>query len=145
MIEHHTHFPPIPKNAIFVFGSNLAGRHGKGAALEAKNLYGAVYGVGIGLRGRSYAIPTKDEHLNTLPLERIQSYITHFLNFARANPQLRFAVTPIGCGLAGYKPHQIAPMFAAASNNVTLPQGWDRYQKLENPRLQTPHSEHEPE
>ncbi len=87
---------------IFVFGSNLAGRHGKGAALHARQFYGARNGVGVGFVGRSYAIPTKDERIRTLPLNRIRPYVDAFLAFARDNPELEFNVTRIGCGLAGY-------------------------------------------
>lgn len=108
---------------IFVFGSNLAGRHGKGAALDARNKHGAVYGQGVGMQGNSYAIPTKDENLRTLPLSVISGYVNQFLQFAMMNPHQEFQVTPIGCGLAGYKPSQIAPMFhrALQMNNVHLP------------------------
>ncbi len=106
---------------IFVFGSNLAGRHGKGAALEAKRKYGAIYGQGVGLQGRSYAIPTKDAQLKTLPLEKIKPYVEQFLQFAKDNPQHNFWVTSIGCGLAGYHPLDIAWMFRGASRNVELP------------------------
>lgn len=106
---------------IFVFGSNLAGRHGKGAALEAKRKHGAIYGQGVGLQGRSYAIPTKDAQLKTLPLEKIKPYVEQFLQFAKDHPQHVFWVTPIGCGLAGYHPLDIAWMFRGASGNVDLP------------------------
>ncbi|MBS3912738.1 MAG: hypothetical protein KGZ70_13105 [Hydrogenophaga sp.] len=109
---------------IFVFGSNLAGRHGKGAALHARQTYGAKYGVGVGPTGRAYAIPTKDEQIRTLPLECIAPYVTDFLAYARDNPHLEFAVTRIGCGLAGYMDVQIAPMFKAAPENCHLPDGW---------------------
>lgn len=107
---------------IFVFGSNLAGRHGKGAAKFALDFYGAKYGQGVGLQGSSYAIPTKDESIQTLPLERISQYVMQFLDFAEENPNLKFWVTPIGCGLAGYTPKQIAPMFRSPPSNVELPQ-----------------------
>ena len=108
---------------IFVFGSNLAGRHGKGASLDARKKHGAVYGQGVGLQGNSYAIPTKDETLKTLPLNVIRGYVNQFLSFAMMNPHLQFQVTPVGCGLAGYKPNQIAPMFRGALqlNHVKLP------------------------
>ena len=109
---------------IFVFGSNLAGRHGKGAALCARNSHGAEYGVGVGRTGNAYAIPTKDERIRTLPLERIAPYISDFLTYARANPNLKFEVTRIGCGLAGYTDAQIAPMFAGTPENCQLPEGW---------------------
>lgn len=110
--------------SIFVFGSNLAGRHGKGAALDAKNEHGAVYGVGVGRTGNSYAIPTKDESIQTLPLERIEVYVSDFLDYARANPSLTFEVTRVGCGLAGYSDADIAPMFYEAPGNCNLPDGW---------------------
>lgn len=109
---------------IFVFGSNLAGRHGKGAALCAKNSHGAVYGVGVGRTGNAYAIPTKDERIRTLPLARIAPYVAEFLDYARANPELEFEVTKIGCGLAGYREHEIKPMFADAPMNCHLPDWW---------------------
>lgn len=110
--------------AIFVFGSNLAGRHGAGAALFARNNYGAVYGQGVGRQGYSYAIPTKDYRINTLPLETIQGYVNEFLLYARNHPELDFRVTRIGCGLAGYNDAQIAPMFVNAPSNCFLPEGW---------------------
>lgn len=109
---------------IFVFGSNLAGRHGKGAALAATQQHGAVYGVGVGRTGNAYAIPTKDEHLRTLPLLRISLYVDDFIAYAIQHKDLRFEVTRIGCGLAGYKDHQIAPMFRDAPDNCDLPEGW---------------------
>ncbi len=106
---------------IFVFGSNLAGRHGKGAALWARQNRGAIYGQGEGLQGRSYAIPTKDGDLFTLPVSVIAFAVWRFLEFAREHPEHTFEVTPIGCGLAGYEPAQIAPMFKLAPPNVELP------------------------
>lgn len=107
---------------VFVFGSNLAGRHGKGAALWARQHRGARYGQGIGYQGNSYAIPTKDAALRTLPLAEIKLHVRDFRAFAAAHRWLTFQVTPIGCGLAGYKPEQIAPMFAGAAPNVILPE-----------------------
>lgn len=111
-------------NPIFVFGSNEAGRHGKGAALCARQHHGAVYGVGAGPTGGAYAIPTKDRNLRTLPLETISRHVETFLVYAREHPRLRFQVTKIGCGLAGYKEPQIAPMFIGAPENCDLPEGW---------------------
>lgn len=107
---------------IFVFGSNLAGRHGKGAALHARLHHGAVYGQGEGLQGASYGIPTKDGRIKTLPLERIQEAVTRFQAFAHAHPELTFEVTAVGCGLAGYSPEQIAPFFAESPANCELPE-----------------------
>ena len=109
---------------IFVFGSNLAGRHGKGAALYARKHKGAIYGQGVGLQGLSYAIPTKDARIRTLPLEDIKPYVDEFLSFARDHPEMKFFVTPIGCGLAGYCAEQIAPMFREAPANCMLPDGF---------------------
>jgi hypothetical protein len=120
----------------FVFGSNLAGRHGKGAALEARINYGAHYGVGRGIQGLNpagklgccYAIPTKSASLKTLPLSDIKSEIDIFLRFAEGQTNITFNVTRIGCGLAGYKDCDIAPMFAKHSTNVTLPKEWKSYE-----------------
>lgn len=109
---------------IFVFGSNLAGRHGKGAALCALKEHGAIYGQAKGLQGDSYAIPTKDAHIKTLPLDRIKEYVQEFLLFADSHPQFMFNVTRIGCGLAGYKDKDISPMFNDAPYNCILPEEW---------------------
>ena len=106
---------------IFVFGSNERGAHGKGAALFAKRYRGAVYGQAEGLQGHSYAIPTKDAGLRPLPLPAIEIYVERFLSFAAAHPSLKFTVTAIGCGLAGYTPSDIAPMFQDAPANCHLP------------------------
>ena len=109
---------------IFVFGSNLAGRHGKGAALRARNKYGAKYGVGVGRTGNAYAIPTKDEKLKVLPLATIKRHVGDFLMYANKHPCLQFQVTAIGTGLAGHAHEDIAPMFADAPDNCTLPEPW---------------------
>lgn len=106
---------------VFVFGSNLAGRHGKGAALWARQHRGAIYGQGFGRQGNSYAIPTKDARLRVRPLSEIELSVQGFLHYARSLPETRFQLTPIGCGFAGYTPEQIAPMFADAPPNVLLP------------------------
>lgn len=106
---------------VFVFGSNLAGRHGMGAALAARQKFGAVYGQGIGRQGQSYGIPTKGHFLRTLPLDVIEKHVNDFLAHARDNPEVTFHVTPIGCGLAGYCPEDIAPMFRGAPKNCELP------------------------
>lgn len=116
----------VSRREIFVFGSNLAGRHGAGAAKFAINNHGAKYGKGVGLQGNSYAIPTKDEQLKPLSLGIIESYVQRFLEFAEWHPELTFNVTKIGCGLAGYKESQIAPMFEAAPSNCHLPFGWEQ-------------------
>lgn len=103
---------------IFVFGSNLAGAHGGGAAAVAVRKFGAQWGVGVGLQGQSYAIPTMQGGVET-----IRPYVDQFIEFARSHPELTFLVTRIGCGIAGFTPQQIAPLFAGALGmaNVALP------------------------
>ena len=103
---------------IFVFGSNLGGQHGGGAARLAWQRFGAVWGQGVGLQGQSYAIPTMQGGVET-----IKPYIDRFIAFARENPHLKFLVTEIGCGIAGFTPEQIAPLFAEAVGiaNIWLP------------------------
>ena len=109
---------------IFVFGSNLAGRHGKGAALAARNEHGAIYGVGVGRTGNAYAIPTKDSNLKVLPLSIIARHVSTFVDYALDHPELEFRITAIGTGLAGYRHEQIAPMFVGAPTNCILPAEW---------------------
>lgn len=118
--------PAIMSPPVFVFGSNLAGRHGAGSALYAREYRGAVYGQGEGRQGNSYAIPTKDANLGTLPLEAIAAHVRTFLLYAAAHAHERFEVVPIGCGLAGYSPFQIAPMFRDRPPNVDLPREFIR-------------------
>lgn len=112
---------------VFVFGSNLAGRHGKGAALEAQRHYGAIYGQGIGRQGMSYAIPTKDRDLKVLTLDAIERHVREFLDYAAANSTTEFFVTAIGTGLAGYRHEDIAPMFRSAPKNCALPVAWQAF------------------
>lgn len=116
-------YKPGPMS-IFVFGSNTKGIHGAGAAYTARTRYGAQYGKGEGLSGESYAIPTKDAHLRTLSLETIRGYVIRFLEFAEVHREYHFFVTRIGCGLAGLKDEDVAPLFKAAPPNVELPYGW---------------------
>jgi hypothetical protein len=112
---------------IFVFGSNEAGVHGSGAAKTAIDEQGAIYGQGIGLQGNSYGIPTKDWHIKTLPLERIREYVQDFKDFATDHPELEFQVTQIGCGLAGLKPEEIAPMFDDSPDNCQFDSAWQEW------------------
>lgn len=109
---------------IFVFGSNEAGRHGKGAALTAYMYYGAIKGQGYGLQGKSFGIPTKDSNLKVLPLNKIKGYVDKFIRFASQNRHMTFRVTPIGTGLAGYSHEDIAPMFYSAPPNCIMPLQW---------------------
>lgn len=107
---------------IFVFGSNLAGRHGAGAALYAKRYCGAIEGQGLGLQGKSYAIPTKDKNIHTLDLWYIEAFVKNFLDHARyIQPEVEFYVSELGTGLAGYRIADIAPFFRHSPPNVELP------------------------
>lgn len=112
---------------VFVFGADLAGRHREGDALAALRHHGAVYGRGVGLQGRSYAIPVRDEQDRLLPIAVIARYVQAFLRFAATNATATFHVSRIGCGRDGYRDEQIAPLFAGASPNCRLPKGWERY------------------
>lgn len=113
-------------NTIFVFGSNLAGIHGAGAALHARLHHDAKMGVGAGPTGEAYAIPTKNQKLLTLPLVVVRIHVEEFLLYARAHPDLTFCVTRVGCGLAGYTDPDIAPLFADAPGNCILPREWTK-------------------
>ncbi len=108
---------------VFVFGSNLAGAHAGGAARVARNKFGAIWGQGIGLQGQSYAIPTMQGGVET-----IKPYVDEFIDFATSHPELTFYVTRIGCGIAGFKDTDIAPLFAhaIAIENIILPQEFVR-------------------
>lgn len=108
---------------IFVFGSNLAGIHGAGAALYAAK-FGARQGEGFGRVGQTFAIPTKDRHIKTMRIGDFQPFIASFIHYARLRLDLTFLVTEIGCGLAAYTPEQIAPLFREAIElqNVCLPE-----------------------
>lgn len=112
---------------IFVFGSNLAGVHGAGAAREALMTYGAVMHKGVGLCGQSYALPTKDYKIQTMRLSIIGVYVTRFIRFASAHPELEFYVSAVGCGLAGYDHSQIAPLFIGAPENCSFCDHWKQY------------------
>lgn len=117
------------RDLVFVFGSNLAGRHGKGAAKFAKAHLGAVDGLGEGLSGLSYALPTKDESLSSLPIENIQAGLERLGRFAQSRPDLRFQLTRVGCGLAGYSDAEMIGAVKASNSlllakNVILPGIW---------------------
>ena len=103
----------VPANGVFVFGSNEAGIHGDGAARLAVQSFGATFGRGFGFSGKSFAIPTKDSKITTLPLEVIGNYIKRFVAESKLHPENFYFVTAIGCGLAGYTASEIAPMFFA--------------------------------
>jgi hypothetical protein len=109
----------LEPNEIFVFGSNLAGMHGGGAAWIAYERFGAIMGQGVGLQGQSYAIPTMQGGVET-----IKPYVDEFIEFASKHPEYKFLVTKIGCGIAGFRVEEIAPLFAEAidMDNVILPE-----------------------
>ena len=122
-IERPTYTPDmistLRPDEVFVFGSNLAGMHGGGAAYVAFKKFGAVMGCGVGLRGQSYAIPTMQGGVET-----IEPYVKEFITFAKSHPELYFYVTRIGCGIAGFKDREIAPLFTPAltAPNISLPE-----------------------
>ena len=111
----------LKADEVFVFGSNLAGMHGGGAAYIAFRKFGAVMGCGVGLRGQSYAIPTMQGGVET-----IKPYVDEFIAFAKEHPELFFYVTRIGCGIAGFRDKEIAPLFADAVSipKVCLPESF---------------------
>ena len=108
----------LKENEVFVFGSNLGGFHDGGAARVAMESFGAVWGQGVGLQGQSYAIPTMHGGVDV-----IKPYVDEFIAFAREHKELKFLVTPIGCGIAGFTVEEIAPLFADAidDENIILP------------------------
>jgi hypothetical protein len=111
----------LGSNEIFVFGSNLAGMHGGGAAWIAYRKFGAIMGQGVGLQGRSYGIPTMQGGVET-----IKPYVDEFIEFAKTRQDLTFLVTRIGCGIAGFTDEEISPLFEKAHEveNIVLPPGW---------------------
>lgn len=113
------HITTLQPNEIFVFGSNLAGMHGGGAARLAYQKFGAIWGQGVGLQGQSYGIPTMQGGVDT-----IKPYVDEFIEFAKTHPQLKFLVTEIGCGIAGFSVEEIAPLFKQAIEveNIYLPE-----------------------
>ncbi len=118
----------LSPNEIFVFGSNLEGAHFNGAAKQAYQKFGAVWGVGIGLRGQSYAIPTMQGGVHT-----IKPYVDEFIMYALEHRHLIFLVTEIGCGIAGFTPRDIAPLFRVAVDrnvqNIYLPESFYNHYK----------------
>ena len=112
----------LDANEIFVFGSNIHGAHGGGAAWYAHKKFGAEWGVGEGITGRTYALPTMEGPAS------LKHAVEHFLVCAKQHPELTFLVTAVGCGIAGYTPDEVAPLFREATSleNVYLPQVfWD--------------------
>lgn len=113
-------------NQVFVFGSNTEGKHGGGAAWFAQKNFGAQWGVAEGMSGKTYAIPTCDASINELPIDVIAASVTRFIDHAKQTPDAEYLVTPIGCGIAGFTPEQIAPLFILATDveNIHLPESF---------------------
>ena len=111
----------LASNEVFVFGSNLGGMHGGGAARVAADRFGAVMGQGVGLQGQSYAIPTMQGGVET-----IRPYVDEFIQFAKQHSELTFLVTRIGCGIAGFTDDEISPLFTESHGveNIVLPPNW---------------------
>ena len=123
MIMYNREYTPdriteLKANEIFVFGSNLAGSHGGGAALLAYRRFGAIWGQGVGMQGQSYGIPTMHGGV-----EAIRPYVDEFIEYAKQHPEYKFFVTRIGCGIAGFQDWEIAPLFKDALDieNIILP------------------------
>ena len=114
----------LKDNEIFVFGSNLEGMHGGGAARLAYEKFGAIWEQGIGLQGQSYGIPTMHGGVDA-----IKPYVDEFIEFAKSHPELTFLVTRIGCGIAGFRDEEIAPLFKECieMENVCLPKSFHEY------------------
>jgi hypothetical protein len=131
-------FPGLIYRMVFVFGSNLAGRHGKGAALHAHRFYGAAHGVGEGRTGNAYALPTKDERLRPRAPEEVRASVHRFLIHALDHPDDTFLLTPIGTGLAGFPVQMIATLLMPKASplppNVVLSGSW-------LPLVRLPHAE----
>lgn len=123
----------MPLAEVFVFGSNEAGRHGKGAALHARQQYGAEYGVGRGRTGSAYALPTKDRTLRPVSIEELRLNVDEFIRYAEAQSHERFILTPVGCGLAGFAASEVAAMLIGRlPRNVVLHSSW--LEHLHDPR-----------
>ena len=122
----------LEEHEIFVFGRNLAGRHGGGAARAANMKFGAEWGVGVGLTGQSYAIPTMQGGVET-----IKPYVDEVIRFAQANPVLKFLVARIGCGIAGFKDEEIAPLFDKAMQvpNIYLPETFFKILQIHDQKI----------
>lgn len=112
---------------IFVFGSNLAGVHGAGAARVALLKHSAKMGIGVGITGYSYALPTKDENIETRSLPEVKNSVEEFLSYAANHSENDFQVTRIGCGLAGFTDAEIAPLFADAPANCLFDEAWKEF------------------
>ncbi|WP_111858545.1 hypothetical protein [Acinetobacter sp. CFCC 10889] len=125
----------LAEDTVFVFGSNMAGTHQGGAAKIALNHFGATKGVGRGWAGQSFAIPTMNEHLQQMPLSQIQHYVEDFKIYTKNHPKTKYFITAVGCGVAGYKVEEIAPMFKGISHNVIFPVSFRPFVEKTLPKL----------
>lgn len=125
----------LPEDTVFVFGSNMAGTHQGGAAKTAHLHFGATKGVGRGWAGQSFAIPTMNEHLQQMPLSQIQHYIDDFKIYTKNHPKMKYFITSVGCGVAGYKVEEIAPMFKGISRNVIFPASFRPFVEKTLPKI----------
>jgi hypothetical protein len=117
----------LPKETIFVFGSNLAGRHGAGGAKDALDYFGAIYGQASGLQGNSYGIPTKDKSFQVLSLNNISKYTSEFIEHARLYPNRTYLITPFGTGLSRLSASDIASLFTTLPSNCIFPHTWVKF------------------
>jgi len=139
IMSYHYHNETIIKNLaedmVFVFGSNMAGTHAGGAAKIALQHFGATRGVGRGWAGQSFAIPTMNEHLQQMPLSQIEYYIDDFKIYVKNHAQTIFFITAVGCGVAGYKVEEIAPMFKGIAHNVIFPESFRPFVEKTLPKI----------
>ena len=129
MLYHKDNTIPNSHSIIWVFGSNMKGYHGAGAALIAKQKFGAPDGLFMGQCSRSYAIATEDSNLKPLQMKAIVPQIEKFVEHTINNPGFNFFVTRVGCGYAGYTDDQIGPLFAKCGGNCSLAEQWRQYRK----------------
>lgn len=127
MYSFHKDMTAPSSEEIFVFGSNLEGYHGGGSARFAFDNLAAQWGIGVGMTGKCYALPTKATVYKSLSLVEVQAYVDDFIKFATLNPQLKFFVTRVGCLRAGYTDSQIAPMFKGSPETCNFPEEWKEF------------------
>ncbi|MCQ4165105.1 A1S_2505 family phage non-structural protein [Tahibacter harae] len=118
----------LAANEIFVFGSNLAGHHAGGAARQAAECFGATDGVGEGMTGHCYAFPTLGHQLERLPLQQLEASRDRLYSCCHNHPQLRFLLTKVGCGIAGYAEQAMQDLFQDPPRNLVLPHDWQQAQ-----------------
>ena len=127
--HHIDALPQLPSDYIFVFGSNLAGLHSIELPLFAKSFFGAEFGVGLGITGRSYAIPIKDRFIRFLQIKEIRQYVEMFKAYTHSQPDMKFWISHLGIERRGFKHHEIAPLFIGCNRNCVFPEQWKPYLK----------------